>query len=203
MIGRGTRLCEDLFGTGIDKDSFRIFDYCSNFEFFRENKNGKEVRATKSLTENIFNIRIKIAQSLQNIDYQTEEYIEYRNQLVEMTVNDICAINEDRFDAKMKLKYIHEYNKAERFENITDDDFRKLENNIAPLIPASNDDELAKRFDYLMYTIEFAYLNKISMAKPKRRVVNTAEKLSIKGTIKKVKRAGRTDLSNYGRRILE
>ncbi len=57
MIGRGTRLCEDLFGVGLDKDSFRIFDYCSNFEFFRENKKCKESTLSKSLTENLFNIK--------------------------------------------------------------------------------------------------------------------------------------------------
>ena len=27
MIGRGTRLCKDLFGVGIDKEGFLIFDY--------------------------------------------------------------------------------------------------------------------------------------------------------------------------------
>ncbi|MFV3255017.1 helicase-related protein, partial [Klebsiella pneumoniae] len=37
MIGRGTRLCPDLFGIGQDKTHFLIFDYCGNFEFFREN----------------------------------------------------------------------------------------------------------------------------------------------------------------------
>ena len=34
MIGRGTRLCPGLFN-GNDKDKFHIFDFCSNFEFFR------------------------------------------------------------------------------------------------------------------------------------------------------------------------
>lgn len=34
MIGRGTRLCKDLFGVGLDKTHFLIFDYCRNFEFF-------------------------------------------------------------------------------------------------------------------------------------------------------------------------
>ena len=28
MIGRGTRLCKNLFGTGLDKKEFYIFDYC-------------------------------------------------------------------------------------------------------------------------------------------------------------------------------
>ncbi|MGK4422291.1 hypothetical protein ACSLVQ_28995, partial [Klebsiella pneumoniae] len=38
MIGRGTRLCEDLFGKGQDKTVFRIFDHWGNFEYFGQNK---------------------------------------------------------------------------------------------------------------------------------------------------------------------
>ena len=33
MIGRGTRLCPDLFGPGDDKHDFRVFDFCFNFDF--------------------------------------------------------------------------------------------------------------------------------------------------------------------------
>lgn len=40
MIGRGTRLCKDLLGVGKDKENFLIFDFCSNFEFFRANPKG-------------------------------------------------------------------------------------------------------------------------------------------------------------------
>lgn len=42
MIGRGTRLCKDLLGEGMDKERFLIFDFCNNFEYFRVNKNGSE-----------------------------------------------------------------------------------------------------------------------------------------------------------------
>jgi type I site-specific restriction endonuclease len=58
MIGRGTRLCEDLFGVGQHKKSFRIFDYCCNFEFFRVNPNGIQANIIKPLTECLFNIRL-------------------------------------------------------------------------------------------------------------------------------------------------
>ena len=37
MVGRGTRLCPDLFGPGQDKEFFYIFDYCQNLEFFSQN----------------------------------------------------------------------------------------------------------------------------------------------------------------------
>ena len=36
MIGRGTRLCPDLFGPGEDKEYFLIFDFCGNLEFFNQ-----------------------------------------------------------------------------------------------------------------------------------------------------------------------
>ncbi len=36
MLGRGTRLCPDLFGPGDDKTKFRLFDYCGNLEYFSQ-----------------------------------------------------------------------------------------------------------------------------------------------------------------------
>ena len=36
MIGRGTRLCPDLFGPGKDKEFFYVFDYCQNLEYFSQ-----------------------------------------------------------------------------------------------------------------------------------------------------------------------
>ena len=37
MLGRGTRLCPDLFGPGRHKEFFYVFDFCQNFEFFNQN----------------------------------------------------------------------------------------------------------------------------------------------------------------------
>jgi len=37
MVGRGTRLCPDLFAPGKHKEFFYIFDYCQNLEFFSQN----------------------------------------------------------------------------------------------------------------------------------------------------------------------
>ncbi|MEA3422342.1 MAG: DEAD/DEAH box helicase family protein, partial [Bacillota bacterium] len=187
MIGRGTRLCEDLFGIGFNKKKFKIFDYCGNFEFFRVNKNGKEAKMTKSLTENLFNVKISIIKELQNLDYQTEEYIAHREILVEGVLKEILAIDETKFNARMKLKYIHKFNQKNTFEVLKDLDVRELEEEIASIIPSIDDDELAKRFDYLMYTIEYADIKGKIASRPKNRVVSTAEKLSFKGSIEKVK----------------
>ena len=44
MVGRGTRLCKELYGPGQDKKDFFIFDFCQNLEFFSQELEGSEGR---------------------------------------------------------------------------------------------------------------------------------------------------------------
>ncbi len=187
MIGRGTRLCPDLFGVGLDKDGFRIFDYCSNFEFFRENKHGKEASMARSLTENLFCIRTDIIKELQTLDYQTDDYIAYHKSLADDLWGSVNRIDHSRFNAKTRLKYINTFNKRDRWNTLSDTDTRELSIHIAPLITSTDDDELAKRFDYLMYTIIYAQITGRIASKPRARVISTADHLSRKGTVNAVK----------------
>jgi type I restriction enzyme, R subunit len=188
MIGRGTRLRENLFGIGMHKESFLIFDYCCNFEYFRANKNGTEGRMVKSLTENLFNVRVKISQALQHLDYQTDPYKTHRAELVVQLHKAVCDIDETRFSSQLRIEYIHTYNRIERWENISDEMVRALEEQLAGLVTPIDENELAKRFDYLMYTIEFAYLKGLPVGKPKARVIQTAEALSEKGNLAQVQK---------------
>ena len=64
MMGRGTRLCPDLFGPGQDKEYFRVFDYCQNLEFFGANPELKEAGAAKSLSERLFVARLDLVRAL-------------------------------------------------------------------------------------------------------------------------------------------
>ena len=59
MMGRGTRLCENLFGPGQHKEFFRVFDYCQNLEFFGANPEMKEAGTAKSLSERLFAARLE------------------------------------------------------------------------------------------------------------------------------------------------
>lgn len=186
MIGRGTRLCKDLFGPGIDKDRFMIFDYYRNFEFFEINKKGMEGIIQRSLTENIFNIKIDIIKALEHLDNQEPELIEYRSSLIDNVLEDISNINRDRFNANMRIHTIDSYSTKEAFKVLNEKDVTNLKDEISPLIISLDEDEIAKRFDYLMYTIQFAYLDKRPMNRQKNRVVSTAEKLEYKGSIAQV-----------------
>ena len=65
MIGRGTRLCPDLFGPEDDKQDFRVFDFCFNFDFFRENPEGIEVGGGVSLRARLFRSRVQLLTHVQ------------------------------------------------------------------------------------------------------------------------------------------
>ena len=188
MIGRGTRLCENLFGGGQDKANFVIFDYCGNFEYFRANKNGHEAKVVRALSENLFNIRVRIAQELQHSNHQTDELIGLRKELVNDLNTMVCSIDETRFSSQMRIEYIHRYKNLEQWIMISDEMLRELERQIAVIIPPIEDEELAKRFDYLMYTIEYAALRGESISKPQYKVQVTAENLAKIGNLPQVKK---------------
>ena len=61
MIGRGTRLRPDLFGPGLDKEFFYIFDYCQNLEFFNQNAKGVEGSSQEPLSTKLFKTRLATA----------------------------------------------------------------------------------------------------------------------------------------------
>lgn len=63
MIGRGTRLCADLFGIGKDKTVFHIFDHWGNFDYFEFDYQHKEPTIATSLTQRLFEARITLAES--------------------------------------------------------------------------------------------------------------------------------------------
>ncbi len=63
MIGRGTRLCKDLFGPDQDKSKFRIFDHWGNFEYFEEDRPEAEKTTAKPLLQQIFEARIELAEA--------------------------------------------------------------------------------------------------------------------------------------------
>ncbi len=57
MIGRGTRLCKDLFGPGQDKSEFLIFDHWGNFAFHDLNTDEVEPTIPKALTQRRYEAR--------------------------------------------------------------------------------------------------------------------------------------------------
>ncbi|WP_167958826.1 DEAD/DEAH box helicase family protein [Anaerosporobacter faecicola] len=186
MIGRGTRLCKDLFGVGMDKEGFLIFDYCNNFEFFRMNPKGIDSAIGESLTEKIYNTKLEIARELQDIRYQEQEYIEYRNKMVSDLLEGVRALNMESFRVKLHLRQVEAYREEEVWQQLNTANVMEVKEHISPIINPIPGDELAKRFDYLIYTVDLAYLQSKNASKPIQNIVSTAEQLSKLGTIPQV-----------------
>jgi type I restriction enzyme R subunit len=187
MIGRGTRLCKDLLGIGQDKEKFLIFDYCNNFEFFRVEARPMEGGIQKSLTERIFNLKVDIIRELQDVKYKTDEYIKYREDVVKDLLSSVRSLNDDSFRVRMHFKYVEKYRNKDSWNSLDILAVSEIKEHIAPLIENFQDNELAKRFDYLIYTIDLAYLQNRNATTPIKNVINTADALSKKTNIPEVR----------------
>ncbi|EGT4046547.1 DUF4145 domain-containing protein [Clostridioides difficile] len=192
MIGRGTRLCPDLLGVDMDKERFLIFDFCNNFEFFKFNPKGFEGNKAETLTEKLFNIKVSIVKELQDIKYIEGEYAELRKELLEELITSVKALNEDSYIVRMNLSYVHKYKNENVWSNIGAVAQNEIREYISPLITSYSDDELAKRFDVVMYNIQLAYLQNNNASKGIRHVMATAEKLSKLGTIPQIQQQNYT-----------
>lgn len=186
MIGRGTRLCPDLLGVDMDKERFLIFGFCNNFEFFKFNPKGFEGNKAETLTEKLFNIKVSMVKELQDIKYIEGKYAELRKELLEELITSVKALNEDSYIVRMNLSYVHKYKNENVWSNIGAVAQNEIREYISPLITSYSDDELAKRFDVVMYNIQLAYLQNNNASKGIRHVMVTAEKLSKLGTIPQI-----------------
>lgn len=187
MIGRGTRLCPNLLGEGLDKERFLVFDFCNNFEYFRVNKNGAENGIVESLSEKIYNTKAQIVRELQAPRYTSDaSYAEYRTDLIDQLHGAVIELNNDSFLVKRHLRYVEIFRTLSAWNSLETIEISDIKEHIAPLIKPKKGDELARRFDYLVYSIDLGLLQDKSVQAPVNIVVQTAEQLSAKYSIPQV-----------------
>lgn len=187
MIGRGTRLCKNLLGKGQDKDKFLILDFCGNFDYFRVNTNGQDNGKQVGLTERIFNTQVEICRCLQTGEYtQQKEYVDFRQNLVENLCHEVVCLNDDSFRVKLRRKYVDIYRQMESWQDLDTSKIADIKQNIAPIVPVTDKDELARRFDYTMYSIILGTLNQTNINRFAVMVTTSCQKLAGKYTIPQV-----------------
>ena len=163
MIGRGTRLCPDLFGPGNDKKKFLIFDYCDNFEYFQVEHNEVVSAGDKvSLSQRIFALRSEIAYSLQDFESQEDEFLsDYRNKTVRILLDIVKDLKKstNRIAVRQNLKYVDKYNNDKAWLALTPVNVHELKTFVAPLIEGGSDSDFkALSFDIRMMRIQRAIL---------------------------------------------
>ncbi|MDQ6978705.1 MAG: DEAD/DEAH box helicase family protein, partial [Mariprofundaceae bacterium] len=159
MIGRGTRLCPNLFGIGQDKQNFAIFDFCQNFEFFNAFPDGLKSKTVKSLTQQTFEAKLEIAVLIREQAESTEQNRELAESYIHELQQAVAGLDQDRFVVKAKLRHVIEYSDAKRWQSLSKGDMLDIHTSLSSLVlPHSSDDEFARRFDVLLLRFQLAIL---------------------------------------------
>lgn len=167
MKGRGTRLCKNLLGPGKDKEKFLIFDFCNNFDFFDEKPRGAETVKVKSLTQRVFGQQAAIAMMLQS-EGKTDFEHQWHKELKDTLWNQIDGLGYERIQVRKNGAIIEPFRDKNHWVTLTENELKKLQDTIAPLLVASGD-EMALKMDVLIYECE---LNRLKKQPENKRITN-------------------------------
>jgi type I restriction enzyme R subunit len=159
MIGRGTRLCKDLFGIGSDKTEFLVFDLCGNFDYFEQQLPEKEIKPSQSITTQLVKTRLKLSNALNESGGQ---YKTLQKNLLDDLHQHVESMERDNFLIRPHLQRVNEFSQRTRWNQVTNDDIEVI-NHLAELpngLPTEND--VSKRFDLLCLKLQLALLNQTS-----------------------------------------
>lgn len=197
MVGRGTRLCPDLFGPGQDKEFFFIFDYCQNLEYFSQKPGGAAGSLTESLSAKLFKIRLELVGALDarrdgtlvkevalhDFDPQSEDQVQL--QFRHFLYSHVASMNLNNFVVRTKRRTVEKFATKDAWEKLSAEDRTELATEIAGLpTQMERESEEAKRFDLLMFNLQLAFLKKEPMyARLCEQVIKIAGLLEEKHTI--------------------
>ena len=189
MIGRGTRLCPDLFGPQHDKHDFRVFDFCFNFDFFRENPEGIEVSGGVSLRARLFRSRVQLLTHVQ-ATHDLDPQAALAGALTAELHREVAAMHRENFIVRMQLEAVERFQQRESWERLTASDVEVLQSEVAGLPSEMETDDIESRlFDLTALNMQLALVegDMGTLERQRRRVVEIARLLEEKSTIPAVK----------------
>lgn len=189
MIGRGTRLCRNLFGPDQDKEHFRIFDFCFNFDYFRENPNGIEGSGGEALGTRLFKSRVQLLAAVQKSP-ELEPSGALRATLASTLHGEVSGMNPDNFMVRAHLKQVERFKNQAAWEALTDSDIHEIESHVAGLPSQIETDEIEARFfDLSALRMQIALIEKNAGAfeSTRKKVIEIAACLEEKDAIPAVK----------------
>lgn len=156
MIGRGTRLLEKekLKPWCLEKDRFLILDCWDNFEYFKLNPKGKELKPQIPLPVRLFGVRLdKVEEALAQgkTEIAEKEILKLKNQVATLPQNSVVIM-----EAKHELQRLDDEN---FWNNLTQDKIEFLDGVVKPLFRTVADaDFKAMRFEKDIVEVSLAYL---------------------------------------------
>lgn len=187
MIGRGTRLCPNLYGPNRHKDQFLIFDFCQNFEFFNQNVNIKDGAVGVSLSQKLFAARVELSGIIEGLEAQgrPESLETLLSDTKAMLFDEVSGMSLENFLVRAKRRAVEQFQVRDAWDNLTAEDRHVLVNDIAGLPSAVGDSDIsAKQFDYLILKGQLDLLeNSASFASCKEKCITIASCLETLGNV--------------------
>lgn len=158
MIGRGTRLCPDVFGPEQPKTRFRIFDACKNFEFFDLNAQGAEASFSPSLSQQLFSTRLQLARLLNetgDADHRAlaSDHLDHVHGIVAA-----MAGRMHEFRVNMQRRYVDEFSDRALWHDLDASQTQRIHQYLLSLVPVAAGTDTERRFDLLTYKLQLARL---------------------------------------------
>ena len=176
MIGRGTRLCEDIYGPDRNKSGFQIFDYCGNFEYFGSHPEGKEGHETVTTSMRLFQTKLDMLYELQRLEYQEDTWFHaYYDQIKKELHNEVVKIkgHSNRIQVRDNMQMVDKYYDLKTWDSLSPVMVREAKKHLSPLLDSGlNGDHLSVSFDLRMYYIELALLAESSITDAADHVKN-------------------------------
>lgn len=129
MIGRGTRLCPNLFGQGKDKKVFRIFDHWGNFDYFEMHYVPSEPTLSKSLMQQLFEARLDVAAAA----LAAPSVADFKR-ITALILADIASLPADSIPVKERWREIRTVSDAATLDAFAPQTVTMLRRDIAPLM---------------------------------------------------------------------
>ena len=187
MIGRGTRLCPDLFGPGQDKAFFYVFDFCQNLEFFSQEAGTAEGSVGDSLSARLFKVRVDLIgaldERLRDSGYEADAGL--RGQVASLLRHEVAAMNVDNFLVRPRRRLVETFADPAAWTVLDEDARLRLATELAGLPSERSPEALeAKQFDLLLLNLQLCVLGAgTNFTKLKGRVVEIAAALEEQATI--------------------
>ena len=185
MIGRGTRLCPDLHGPEDDKQDFRVFDFCFNFDFFNEKPDGIKGSDSAPLSTRLFRARVQLLGHLQTASELDPDAV-LRASLANGLHGEVGAVNRENFIVRMHLQVVERFQDRATWDQLDEADRETLQTEVAELPTEIETDDIECRlFDLIALRMQLALVEdqKAAFEGHRKRVVEIAMLLEEKTAI--------------------
>ena len=145
MIGRGTRLCLNLFGPAKDKKNFLILDHWNNFSYFEMKPEGKEPSADRSIPEQLFQTKLDKATAV-----LSHSLTHLKDEIIQSLKEEINALPMESVPVKEKAEQVAQVTEEAFWKSFNQNSIDFLQKYICQLMKT----KIARDFQSLRFDID-------------------------------------------------